>query len=298
MTSKLKPKLQEFELIIQTNGTLIDKEWVEIFRKYNVKVGISLDGSRENHDFYRVDHKGKGSYDKILKSIRLLQDQDYDFGILSVIDPTYDPEEIFNQLVLNLKINGMDFLWPDFTHDKPATHRAIDYGIYVSKLFNRWVEHGDPNVKIRFFNSHINLMLGSYGLIYGQSLGEFEDEMHVIAIRSDGEIWPTDELMSTNPLIYSATGKTIFDTSLREFFALPVFRDIETALKESPAECKICCWSNSCGGGSLVNRYSNENKFNNASIYCDGLKYFYTNVMGHLLKNGIEAEAIAKNLKL
>lgn len=298
LSLKLIPNLEEFELIIQTNGTLIDEEWVDIFRKYNIKVGISLDGSRENHDFYRVDHKGNGSYDKILKSIELLQDQNYDFGILSVIDPTYNPEEVFDQLVLNLQIKGMDFLWPDFSHDNPAPYSPLDYGIYVSKLFNRWIQHGDPKVKIRFFNSHINLMLGAQGLIYGQSLSGSSKEMHVIAIRSDGEICPTDELMSANPLIYSMTGKTVFDTSLQEIYGLPAFRDIEDALKESPKQCKTCCYYTSCGGGSLVNRYSNKNKFNNPSIYCDGLKYFYTNVIAHLLKNGIREEEIAKNLKL
>lgn len=298
LTSNLKPKLKNLKLTIQTNGTLINKNWIEIFRQYNIEVGISLDGSRENHDFYRVDHKGNGSYDKILKSISLLREQDYDFGILSVIDPTYNPEEVFNQLVLRLEVNGMDFLWPDFTHDNPAPYSALDYGIYVSRLFNKWVQHGDQKVKIRFFSSHINLMLGLQGLIYGQSLGDFKEAMHVIAIRSDGEICPTDELMSTNPLLYSETGKTVFDTTLREFLTIPAFHDIEAALKESPQQCKTCCWSNSCGGGSLVNRYSSKNRFDNPSIYCDGLKHFYTTVVGHLLKNGIKVEEIAKNLKL
>jgi uncharacterized protein len=32
---------------IQTNAVLLDKEWIEIFKKYNIKVGISVDGPEE-----------------------------------------------------------------------------------------------------------------------------------------------------------------------------------------------------------------------------------------------------------
>jgi uncharacterized protein len=117
-------------------------------------------------------------------------------------------------------------------------------------------------------------------------------------IRSDGEVCPTDELMSTDPSVYSSTGKTVFDTTMKQFFKLPVFSDLEAALSKGPDGCESCCWNVSCGGGNMVNRFSKAKKFNNPSVYCEGLKYFYTNILSHLLSNGVDPKEIAENLKL
>jgi uncharacterized protein len=43
-----------------TNAILIDEEWVEIFREFEVDVSVSLDGPPEIHDKYRVGFKGEG----------------------------------------------------------------------------------------------------------------------------------------------------------------------------------------------------------------------------------------------
>jgi uncharacterized protein len=180
LLKKLKPKLKSFQLILQTNGTLIDEDWIKIFKKYQISLGISLDGLRKNHDLYRVDHKGRGSYDKTLKSMELLKEKNYKFGVLSVIDPSYPApaEEVFKQMVVNLGLNGIDFLWPHFTHDNPPECSPLEYGKQVSELFHCWVKHGDPKIKIRFFNSNLNLILGGHGLVYGQGLSDVK-EKHV-----------------------------------------------------------------------------------------------------------------------
>jgi len=43
---------------MQTNGTLIDDEWAELFAEYKFLVGISIDGPPEWHDHFRRDRAG------------------------------------------------------------------------------------------------------------------------------------------------------------------------------------------------------------------------------------------------
>ena len=47
---------------MQTNGTIITDKHIEVFKKYNVGVGISLDGLKEHHDKNRVTQSGKPTF--------------------------------------------------------------------------------------------------------------------------------------------------------------------------------------------------------------------------------------------
>lgn len=95
---------------IQTNGTLINQPWCDFFRKSNIEVGVSIDGPEEFHDRNRVDRRGRGTYTKVMRGIKLLQDNGIDFGILMVIDKfsMQSPEEIWKFFVEN-KISSIGF---------------------------------------------------------------------------------------------------------------------------------------------------------------------------------------------
>lgn len=68
-------QLQGYELrfLVQTNGTLVTPEWVDIFKKYGVEVGVSIDGYRELHDENRRKKDGTSSYDDVVSHIHDLQ---------------------------------------------------------------------------------------------------------------------------------------------------------------------------------------------------------------------------------
>jgi uncharacterized protein len=57
---------------ITTNGTLITPEDGEFFEQHGFAVTISLDGFGEVHDRLRPFKSGRGSYDRVLKSVRPL----------------------------------------------------------------------------------------------------------------------------------------------------------------------------------------------------------------------------------
>ena len=58
---------------MQTNGTLIDDEWAAFFKQHNYLVGLSIDGPRELHDAYRIDKKGEGSFDDVIRGWNCLR---------------------------------------------------------------------------------------------------------------------------------------------------------------------------------------------------------------------------------
>jgi uncharacterized protein len=70
---------------IQTNGTLLNRDWIEFFRQHNVRIGISLDGPPHLHDRYRRNRNGGGTYEKVLQAVRLLRRNDYPFHVITVL---------------------------------------------------------------------------------------------------------------------------------------------------------------------------------------------------------------------
>ena len=58
---------------IQTNGTLINDQWCELFARRNVQIGVSVDGPADLHDRHRRTRNGKGPHHKVLAGMALLR---------------------------------------------------------------------------------------------------------------------------------------------------------------------------------------------------------------------------------
>src|SRR3712207_4965939 len=71
---------------IQTNGTTINEDWAKFFKENNFLVGISLDGTKEIHDKYRLDTNKKGSFNKIMSNIQILNKYKVEYNILTVVN--------------------------------------------------------------------------------------------------------------------------------------------------------------------------------------------------------------------
>jgi uncharacterized protein len=81
---------------IQTNGMLITDAYCELFRKYHVGIGVSLDGPRELHDSHRRTRSGKGTFDRTMAGIRLLQHHGVEFHVITVLTAAslHDPDDL------------------------------------------------------------------------------------------------------------------------------------------------------------------------------------------------------------
>jgi uncharacterized protein len=74
---------------LQTNGTLLTEKWCRFLKKHHFMVGISIDGPKEVHDLYRRDRKGKGTFDRVMRGLKLLQKHKVDYNVLGLRGPGY-----------------------------------------------------------------------------------------------------------------------------------------------------------------------------------------------------------------
>jgi uncharacterized protein len=58
---------------IQTNATLVDEQWCELFKSQIYDVAVSLDGPEAVHDAHRVTRSGRGTFKKTMRGIEILR---------------------------------------------------------------------------------------------------------------------------------------------------------------------------------------------------------------------------------
>jgi uncharacterized protein len=289
--------LCHLRLCLQTNATLVDDDWIEIFSKFNICISTSLDGNKEQNDKYRIGFNGEGTYDATIKGIKKLQDaylkgQIPEIGLLCVINPENNPKELYNHFTKDLGFTLIDFLLPDCSYDDLPPFESIEYGNFLIGVFDSWKnDKKKENISIRIFNSILSLLLGGYSYVTGYGV----ISPNAITVGSDGSLFPDDLLRSCKD--YIEPNMSIEDTSYA------VFKDwieetIQAKSKNYSQECLNCCWFKVCGGGHPLNRYSSENEFNNVSVYCEGLKKMYSECAKFLVEGRIPLEEILENLEL
>ena len=82
---KTAPPKLAVHYAIQTNGILLDQEWCQFFKENHFLAGLSLDGSRECHDRFRLDGNGKGTYDRVRQAARQLERAGVEYNVLTVV---------------------------------------------------------------------------------------------------------------------------------------------------------------------------------------------------------------------
>ena len=82
---------------IQTNATLITSKWAEFFLEHEVQIGVSIDGPEHIHNFARKHRDGRGSWDECMRGIKILQDKNVPFHVISVLSSRSlaDPDALY-----------------------------------------------------------------------------------------------------------------------------------------------------------------------------------------------------------
>ena len=283
----------QLKIQIQTNGTLLNDEWISLFLKHNVRVGISLDGPRDIHDKGRKSRNGKGSYEQVIDGIQLLIRRQCPFGVLTVISPEADGGEVFRHHV-DLGIKGMDFLLPISNHAL-AQQNAIDHhGItrFLLQVFNAWYDLDDSRVVVRIFNELIDRFAGRWNPFNPIGSNRWED---LVTLETDGQICSHEDLIYVDR---ATTGRSYYHTSLNiDTCSMREAEEAMVALWSSlgsnrlPTDCLSCEVNHMCHGGHVGSRYGIDGSFDHRSLHCPTLYLVSKTIRAVLGKLGF-AEAI------
>lgn len=269
---------------LQTNGLLIDNNWVEFFKAYNFLIGLSLDGPEHIHDHYRKNRSGKGSWQKVVDSARLLLESGVAVNSLTVVN-NYSvkyPEEIYSYLK-QLGFVYMQFIpciephpiLPDT--NAPFSLTPEQYGKFLCTLFDLWqadCKDGMPTTSIRHFDSLVQSYLeqGAPECTMKAKCGDY------LVIEHNGDVFSCDFFVQPSHHLGN-----VQDQSLIEMLNSPQQEQFGSQKSVLVAECTSCPWLTHCYGGCLKDRLYNT-QGQHITAFCHSYKQFFEHADSRLKK--------------
>ena len=308
---------------LQTNGTLLTDEWCEFLREHNFMVGISLDGPQQIHDRYRHDREGKGTFVRVMRGLKLLQEHGVDYNVLASVarETARQPLDVYTFL----KNEGVEFIqFAPIVERLPDTHStqhglrlaepaALDreepqkevtpwtvipeeYGDFLIAIFEEWVRHDVGTIFVMNFEWALNAWIGNPSpvCIHAKQCGR------ALVVEHNGDVYACDHCVYPEYRLGNVRIDllpALADQSRQSGFGIAK----ETAL---PRQCRECEVLRACQGGCPKHRFNITGHDEPGLHYlCAGYRKFfrhirkYLHAMTQLLENDLPVSLVMEAAK-
>ena len=307
---------------LQTNGTLLDDAWCAFLKENGFTVGISLDGPREVHDRHRVDRRGRGTFDQVMRGLGLLQRHGIEYNVLCTVtrESSLRPLEVYGFLkeagvefiqfapvierpagpggTPGLRLAGpapLDRTLPD-AEVTPWSVRPEEYGDFLVAIYEAWVRADVGTVFVMNFEWALNAWLGNPSpiCVHARQCGGS------LVVEHDGDVYACDHYVYPEHRLGSVLHDDLVTLGARSR-ATGFGVEKETAL---PRQCRECPVLAACRGGCPKHRFLRSVHGEPGLHYlCAGyLRFFlhirkYCRVMAQLLEHGLPASHVMQAIQ-
>jgi uncharacterized protein len=268
LLEEMAPESPRIENWFQTNATLINQDWCDLIKRWQIKIGVSVDGPEWIHDRYRVDRSGRGTFRNVLRGIELLKSNGIDFatvGVLSEYSLGF-PDEIW-RFYRSLGVGSLAFNFEDVEGVHVASSLRGQAGVPKAQaFFNRllFLRNSEaPEVFIRELDYFLdglpewrnefrrieNVPLGIIGIAWNGDVSTFSPELIGMKHLSYGDF-----------VFGNVRGGTLH--AMQRNLKFQVVRDqIVSGIQKCKATCQYFCV---CGGGQPSNKLYQNGTFDSA----------------------------------
>jgi uncharacterized protein len=295
---------QEVSNSLQTNALLLDNAaWCRFLHENRFLVGISIDGPRELHDHYRLDLGGHGTWERVMRAIDRCKEHKVEFNTLTLINHlTADhPDEIFDFLI-GLGVRYLQFipcveleaqtvggsLKAESLGDggttgaqchpqaalEAATRNIADfsvtpqqYGDFLCRIFDRWVQFGPQRLSIRDFDSILGYCLSGHHTIctFDRQCSQY------LVIEHSGDVFPCDFFVEPPWRLGN-----IFETPLDQLAAGAQKKAFARLKQGLTNKCLVCRYLALCRGGCMKDRVPvAPGGGTTQSYFCESYRQFF-----------------------
>ncbi len=189
--SWIKKKIPNYKLKIQTNGTLLNDNYLKLFKKYNVYISLSLDGPKPINDLIRTYKDKSSSYDVILKSIQKLKKQQNRVGAVSVVTKNHlGKEKELYDFYKSKQLGFQPSPLVNYGRAKDMPQLMIsskEYVEFMKNLFDIWFEDDYP-LDIPYFLNIISAFINNKTISMCKFSKGCVNTKKYICLNSNGDI--------------------------------------------------------------------------------------------------------------
>ena len=245
---------------IQTNGTLLTPEWCKFLHDEGWLVGISIDGTQEMHDAYRVDTRGEGTWQRVVDAIHMLQDYGVEWNAMATVNHVNvsQPLEFYRFLRDELHCQFLQLspvverihqhtdgrhLAQVFDEDCPIAPYSVkpaEWGKFLCAIFDEWVKHDVGETFVQVFDATLAGWMGvTPGIcVYAEECG------HAVVMEQNGDVYSCDHFVFPQYRLGNIR---------QQGLPLLLYGEKQTAFsrlkKDSlPRQCRECEWLKACHG--------------------------------------------------
>ncbi|WP_318452035.1 anaerobic sulfatase maturase [Photobacterium leiognathi] len=190
----------------QTNAVAINKQWAQFFADNQFLIGVSIDGTPDIHDKYRISVNGKPTFERVKRAIEYLIEYQVEFNVLTVInDQNWDKGAQTYQFLKSLGARHLQFIpivevegsAQGSSHhyatakDAPLTHFSVPshgYGQFMTEVFDEWLKEDVGTIYVRMFDSVLATWLGYPASVCVQS----KNCGQAMVIEANGDVYSCD----------------------------------------------------------------------------------------------------------
>ena len=251
-------------LSLQTNGTNITDEFIELVKKYSISVGLSMDGYKELHDATRVDINGKGSFARVEKGIERLREENISFGLLTVLNRNnYKHTREILDYFSSIGAHNCAFLRLTEIGRESAHPELLITGDEVYESFCNiidWLIEYNSTHEIAFEERTISKMVKIISggerdyMCMRKPCGAGRD---TIGVDTKGNVYPCDDMVGVSELHMG----NLMETDLKSMVDNTKVLDIiDASGRKMKEECAECIWKNLCSEVCSSQYYSSSHE--------------------------------------
>jgi uncharacterized protein len=256
----------------QTNGTLIDDPWCEFVHKYDISVGVSIDGPEYIHDRQRQTRSGRGTFRKTLSGIEKLQDAGVRFHTISVVS-RYSAgfaSEIY-QFLVSLKPDfiGFNVEEQEGIHVTSSIQGAMEEVERFFKTVYELAKATNFSPPVREFESAFRAIQVGDGDCHNSQISPYE----IFSVGVDGGFTTfSPELLGMKSSPYGSLNLgNILTDSPREISRSEKMSVFVRSIRSGVRRCRDTCeYFSLCGGGAPSNKLFEKGSFDVAATrFCE-----------------------------
>lgn len=259
----------------QTNAVGVNASWTDLWRKWKVNIGVSLDGPADLHDSRRRTRRGTGSHAVVMRGVSRLQEAGQPFHVISVLtaqslsraDDIYD--FFTGQGIRNVAFNVEEEEGQEEGSSLLATTQVAEgYTSFLTQFLRRCA--ADP---VPFHCREIEGVKGLLAAPHDQRAENWQvDPFRIVTVGVQGGLstFSPELIGAAAPDYDDFVFGNVRDGGVQTMRESDAFQRAAREIAKGVAACAADCrFFEVCGGGAPANKYFELGRFEGTeTLHC------------------------------